>query len=126
MTAVDDERSIHALVAAENTVCQHGVMRMLAASRQIGLVEQAASGADALDKARWRQPDVVVLGLQLPPYHGIDALPDLAKLAPVLVLTARADPSFIDWVLGAGATSYLVQGEFDASAASRREVRMAD
>jgi two-component system KDP operon response regulator KdpE len=71
----------------------------------------ASSGAAALRAAAERRPDVVVLDLGLPDMSGIDVLAGLRgwMTAPVVVLSARTDPSEKVEALDAGADDYVTK-----------------
>jgi two-component system KDP operon response regulator KdpE len=74
-------------------------------------VVTASSGAAALRAAAERRPDVVVLDLGLPDMSGIDVLAGLRgwMTAPVVVLSARTDPSEKVQALDAGADDYVTK-----------------
>lgn len=57
-------------------------------------VEQAADGAQALERCKAMPPDLILLDLELPDGDGLDLLPELRKLAPgakVIVLSSHTD-----------------------------------
>lgn len=74
-------------------------------------VVTAATGAAALRAAAERRPDVVILDLGLPDMSGIDVLAGLRgwMTAPVIVLSARMDPSQKVEALDAGADDYVTK-----------------
>ncbi len=92
--------------------------RAIAAAIRRGLifegysVEIAASGPQALDSARERMPDLIVLDIMLP---GIDGLEVCRRLraagedVPILMLTARDEVADRVAGLDAGADDYLVK-----------------
>jgi DNA-binding response OmpR family regulator len=70
----------------------------------------AASGVEALSKARASGPDLVLLDLGLPDIDGLDVLTSLRRFAsrlPVIVLTARDEVADTVAALDAGADDYL-------------------
>jgi len=73
-------------------------MRLLARSTiehgHCGIVAgEAADGAEAIAKAAFLQPDVVVLDLEMPWIDGIEALPYILGVAPrAAVIVWTADP----------------------------------
>jgi two-component system, OmpR family, KDP operon response regulator KdpE len=71
----------------------------------------AVSGAAALRAAAARRPDVVVLDLGLPDMSGIEVLAGLRgwMSAPVIVLSARTDPTDKVEALDAGADDYVTK-----------------
>jgi DNA-binding response OmpR family regulator len=74
-------------------------------------VTTAADGPSALESARSRPPDLVVLDLGLPGLDGLDVARELQRRSsvPIIMLTARGDE--VDRVLGLelGADDYLVK-----------------
>lgn len=100
-----------ALVVDDNEANRYMVSQIL---RQAEFqVEQASTGAEALDLAN-REPDLIILDVKLPDIHGFDVCQQLkanpaTALIPVLHLSAvRVTPQ--DKVLGleSGADAYLV------------------
>jgi len=81
--------------------------------RSAGLATlEAASGAEALDVASRRRPDVILLDLGLPDMDGTDvarALHERAQTSciPVVALSAHADADNQDWLLAAGFAGIL-------------------
>src|SRR6187431_822130 len=74
-------------------------------------VVTAANGADALTRARTKQPDLVVLDLGLPKMDGLDVTRALRKQSnvPIIMLTARVDESDKLVGLELGADDYLTK-----------------
>ena len=83
-----------------------------AASRLQG-VGNAADGTVAVGEAERLQPDVILLDLAMPNRSGMEALPDLRRVAPearIVVLSGFAATAVAEQVLTLGATSYLEKG----------------
>ncbi len=77
-------------------------------------VVTTATGRDALDEARRRRFDAILLDLELPDVHGIELLGRLRALptcteTPFIALTAHDDPRVARRCLQAGFTSYLAK-----------------
>jgi len=74
----------------------------------------AETGEEALEVARSKNPQLVLLDLDLPDIHGrrvlqeLQAQPETAKI-PVIVISADATPSQIERMLTAGARNYLTK-----------------
>ena len=71
---------------------------------------EAASAEDALEAIRRQPPDMVLLDVRLPGMSGIDALPEIRKIAgelPVLLITAHADLRQAVAAMKGGADDYL-------------------
>ncbi len=74
-------------------------------------VSTAATGAEALQAAAQRKPDVIVLDLGLPDMDGIGVLKGLRRwlTVPVIVLSARTDSSDKVAALDSGADDYVTK-----------------
>src|SRR5262245_35127987 len=74
----------------------------------------AETGEEALEVARSKNPQLVLLDLDLPDIHGrrvlqeLQAQPETAQI-PVIVISADATPSQIERMLTAGARNYLTK-----------------
>lgn len=75
---------------------------------------EAADGQEALRLAAAVRPDVVLLDVRMPGIDGIAALPHLARIAPVVMLTYSREDEIVREALRRGAGGYLVHGEFTA------------
>ena len=74
--------------------------------------EQAASAEAALEAIRRGPPDMVLLDVRLPGISGIEALPEIRKIAqhlPVLLVTAYADLRQAVAAVKGGADDYLAK-----------------
>ncbi|MEV6383179.1 response regulator transcription factor [Streptomyces sp. NPDC051773] len=105
---------LRVLVADDNPVVRAGLTALLGAHPDITVVAQATNGAEALREARRHRPDVALLDVRMPGTDGLTALPELAALCPVMMLTYSTEPEVVTEALRRGACGYLVHGEFTA------------
>ncbi|MCY0959098.1 response regulator [Streptomyces sp. H27-H5] len=103
---------LRVLIADDNPVVRAGLSALLATAPDIEVVAQAADGREALQLTRTHTPDVILLDVRMPGVDGISALPHLARLAPVLMLTYSQESEMVREALLLGAGGYLVHGEF--------------
>ncbi len=82
--------------------------------RKIGVTEiqEAGSGADALQILKQRKPDVVISDWSMPAMSGLELLQAMRKDVsmngvPFLLLTAKGEQSDIDEAKKAGVSGYL-------------------
>lgn len=87
---------------------------------------EAGDGEQAIAEAERLQPDVVLLDLSMPRRTGLDALPEIKRVAPeakVIVLSAFAATMLAPDVLALGAARYIEKGvDPDTIAAMIEEV----
>jgi two-component system phosphate regulon response regulator PhoB len=69
----------------------------------------APNGAEGIISAQRMRPDVILLDLDLPDADGIDLLPRLCDLAPVIVLTGRRGEESMVHLLARGAEDYVTK-----------------
>ncbi|MGW3496967.1 response regulator [Streptomyces sp. NPDC001020] len=103
---------LRVLVADDNPVVRAGLTALLSVHHDIEVVAEAADGGQALAYAARHRPDVVLLDLRMPGTDGLTALPELARTAPVMMLTYSREPEVAAQALRRGACAYLVHGEF--------------
>lgn len=99
------------LVVDDHAVVRRGLATLLAAGG-FECVGEAGTGAEALDQAREREPDVVLLDLGLPDLDGLEVLRRLPEVAPdarVVILTMHAEEEYVMQALAAGADGYVLK-----------------
>ena len=78
---------------------------------------EAATGADALTKAKELQPDLVLLDLDLPDISGIDVARQLQIIVPnakIVFLSAESSSPIVNAALSTGALGYLLKSQLVA------------
>ncbi|MEA2323562.1 MAG: hypothetical protein QOD81_3412 [Solirubrobacteraceae bacterium] len=103
---------IRVLIADDHGVIRDGLGRLISALPDIELVGVAADGAEAIERAREVEPDVVLMDLDMPKVDGIEATRRVLADRPgtaVLVLTSFSDRPRILGALEAGACGYLLK-----------------
>jgi len=107
-----DSRPLRILLADDHPVYRLGLRSLLGSLEGFEVVGEAATGAEAVARAREVQPDVVVMDLHMPELDGIAATRSITRSNPsaaVLVLThSDEDQSVLDVVL-AGARGYVLK-----------------
>jgi two-component system, chemotaxis family, chemotaxis protein CheY len=71
------------------------------------VVGEAANGREAIAKAEERQPDVVLLDLSMPVMDGLEALPEIQRVAPAARVVIRG---LVALALDLGAESFVTKG----------------
>ncbi|WP_371662316.1 response regulator [Streptomyces sp. NBC_00280] len=110
-----DERRpdpLRVLVADDNPVVRAGLAALLGGHPDIEVIAEASNGSEAVSAAERVHPDVVLLDVRMPGTDGLTALPQLALLAPVMMLTYSSEPEVVRQALRRGASGYLVHGSF--------------
>jgi len=98
---------IKVLIADDHDIVREGVKQIVSETSDIVVGGEARSGAEALDLARVGGWDVIILDLNLPDRPGLDVLTQLHEIAPVLILSMHAEPSYASRALRSGALGYV-------------------
>jgi DNA-binding NarL/FixJ family response regulator len=99
------------MVVDDHPMWRDAVERDLRAAG-IDIVATAATGSEAINRARATRPSVVVLDLNIPEPHGVDVTATLVAEDPtvrILVLSASGEQHDVLEAVKAGATGYLVK-----------------
>ena len=103
---------IRVLVVDDHPMVREGLRSMLSADG-IEVAGEAASGADAVQRAGELALDLVLLDLELPDVDGLNVLACLREThprLPVLVVTMHQDPELVRRAVQAGAAGYVLKG----------------
>lgn len=75
MTHVDgaDDAHIRVLIADDHPVFRYGLVALLHADPEIEIVGEAGTGDEAVELAEARDPDVILMDLNMPGLGGIEA-----------------------------------------------------
>lgn len=81
---------ISVLVADDSIFIRKRISRILESDRRISVVGTASNGAEAIEKVKELQPDVITLDVEMPVLNGLEALDQIVKeySTPVIMLSA--------------------------------------
>jgi signal transduction histidine kinase len=109
--ALDSEIAV--LVCDDNAEIRSILTEIIVLEPGLRFVGHACDGNDAIAKAALLQPDLIILDLAMPNRSGLDALPELASVAPhakTIVLSAYSAASMVEEAMKRGAVSYVEKG----------------
>ena len=96
------------LVADDHPEVLKAVCLLLALENEI--VGTVADGSALLEAVQRLQPDVVVLDVNLPRVHGLEACRQLTQLNPamkVVMFSAMSEPALVEALMAAGASAFV-------------------
>lgn len=106
-------RPISVVLVDDHPLVRQGLHAVLSVADGIAVAGEAGDGDAAVELCAELQPDVVIMDLQLPGLHGIDATREIVAGRPgtaVLVLTMFEDDDMVFAAMSAGAAGYLLKG----------------
>jgi len=110
--------AVRVLVADDQPLVRAGIVMLLDAEPDIEVVAEAGDGQQALEQARWHQPDVVVMDVRMPVMDGVQATrqiiasgsgTDADPSIRVLILTSYHADDAVYGALRAGASGFLLK-----------------
>jgi RNA polymerase sigma factor (sigma-70 family) len=100
------------LIADDDNLMRAGLVELLSGEPGIEIVGEAATGREAVERARRLAPDVVLMDVRMPDLDGIGATGELARAAPrarVVILTTFEQDDYVFGALRAGASGFLLK-----------------
>jgi DNA-binding NarL/FixJ family response regulator len=103
---------IRVLLAEDHTIVRKGLRALLEDQPGIEVIAEAEEGRQAVHLAEQLRPDVVLMDFSMPGLNGLEATHQIVERIPgakVLVLTRHTNQEYVDRILEAGASGYLVK-----------------
>jgi two-component system, NarL family, nitrate/nitrite response regulator NarL len=108
----DTPRSVRLVIADDHPIFRDGLRRLLESEPGFVVVGEAGNGAEAVERVRKLQPDILLLDVAMPVVTGLDALEQLAHLSTsvrTILLTASVDKDQIVTALQLGARGVVLK-----------------
>jgi DNA-binding NarL/FixJ family response regulator len=103
---------VRILLAEDHDTVREGLRLILNAQPDMEVVGEAEDGREAVARARALSPDVVVMDISMPRLNGLKATRALKECCPaakVLTLTRHADDGYLQQLLRAGVSGYILK-----------------
>jgi DNA-binding NarL/FixJ family response regulator len=110
LSSVPEE--ITALIVDDHEVVRQGLRLSLSRAPHIRVVGEASDGAEAVELALRRKPDIVIMDVRMPNVDGLEATRQLAEQLPqtrVLLFTAYSERSLVGRGFESGAKGYVLK-----------------
>ena len=116
---------IRVLVAEDQAMVLGALSALLDLEDDIEVIGRARDGAEALQLAERKEPDIVLTDIEMPRLTGLELAARLVERGPrVIILTTFARPGYLRRALDAGVRGYLLKdAPADELARAVREVQ---
>ncbi|PHV38862.1 response regulator transcription factor [Janthinobacterium sp. BJB304] len=111
-TPRNDAASISLLIADDHPLILAGLASLIASLPGLRLLGQAGTGSAAVALYRELRPDVVLMDLNMPEMHGVEAIERICAddaQAKIVILTTYQGEDSVHRALRAGARGYLLK-----------------
>lgn len=103
---------ISVFLAEDHATVREGLKMLINAQPDMQVVGEAGDGRSAVRLAQETRPDVVVMDISMPELNGLKATAQLRQSCPavqVLALTRYSDSGYLQQLLAAGASGYVLK-----------------
>jgi DNA-binding NarL/FixJ family response regulator len=105
-------KTVRVMLVDDDELMRRGLASVLSSDERIEVVAEADNGRQAVQRARYARPDVVLMDVRMPELDGIAATGELIADAPdarVVILTTFEEEAYILGALRAGASGFLLK-----------------
>jgi len=106
------DRPLRIILADDHVTVRHGLKLLIDSQPDMQVVAEASDGNAAIASAIELKPDVIVLDISMPGMNGLAATRKLKQLqsgAAIVTLTRHADDSYLQELLRAGVSGYVLK-----------------
>jgi DNA-binding NarL/FixJ family response regulator len=106
--------TIRVLVADDQSMVRAGFRMLLSDEEDIEVVGEASNGLEAVEKAAYLQPTVVLMDIRMPELDGLEATRRILKAddtVRVLILTTFDLDEYVYQALAAGASGFVLKDD---------------
>jgi len=103
---------IRVLLADDHETVRHGLKLLINRQADMEVVGEAGDGRDAVERVSALKPHVAVLDVSMPQMNGLQATKAIRESTPdtaVVALTRYDDDAYVQELLNAGATGYVLK-----------------
>jgi DNA-binding NarL/FixJ family response regulator len=108
------EKQIRVLVVDDHSGVRTGIKNLLQSAKDMVIVGEGGNGAEAIELAATRKPDILLLDIELPDQRGDAVMRHIHNTQPdmkVLAVSSYSDRDYILGMLENGAAGYITKDE---------------
>ena len=118
----------HIMIVDDHPIVREGLANFIEIADDLTVVATASNGQEALEKlaALTRQPDLILVDLQMPEMSGKKLLEELPTLSNVLIFSTEIDGELAQHFIQKGVRGYLLQDEDPTDIVNHIQKLLAD
>lgn len=108
------EKQIRVLIVDDHSGVRRGIRNLLQAAKDMIVVGEGGNGAEAIELAATKNPDILLLDIELPDQRGDAVMRHIHDTQPnmkVLAVSSYSDRDYILGMLENGASGYITKDE---------------
>jgi DNA-binding NarL/FixJ family response regulator len=108
------EKQIRVLIVDDHSGVRRGIRNLLQAAKDMVIVGEGGNGAEAIELAATKNPDILLLDIELPDQRGDAVMRHIHNTQPdmkVLAVSSYSDRDYILGMLENGAAGYITKDE---------------
>jgi DNA-binding NarL/FixJ family response regulator len=108
------QKQIRVLIVDDHSGVRRGIRNLLQTAKDMIIVGEGGNGAEAIELATTRNPDILLLDIELPDLRGDAVMRHIHKQQPdmkVLAVSSYSDRDYILGMLENGASGYITKDE---------------
>jgi DNA-binding NarL/FixJ family response regulator len=112
MSVSQQQKKLRIFIAEDHETVRAGLKMILDSQEDMEVVGEAGDGRTAVERAQELLPDLVVMDVSMPHLNGLKATAKLKQCCPqvrVLTLTRHMDDGYLQQLLRAGASGYVLK-----------------
>jgi DNA-binding NarL/FixJ family response regulator len=101
---------IKILIADDHQLVREGIESMISGADDIEVIGMASSGEEAINLAREKEPDIVLMDILMPGMNGIEAarwIKEIDERIRVIILTMEISKEYVTAAIKSGVDGYL-------------------
>jgi DNA-binding NarL/FixJ family response regulator len=113
-TLMLQQKQIRVLIVDDHSGVRRGIRNLLQTAKDMIIVGEGGNGAEAIELAVTRNPDILLLDIELPDQRGDAVMRHIHKTQPdmkVLAVSSYSDRDYILGMLENGASGYITKDE---------------
>lgn len=106
------EQTIKVIIVDDHPLVREGLRKVLTLEKDIEVIDEAGDGQGAINVTRRRQPDVILMDINMPGTNGIEATRVIKRQFPkvgVLALTIHEEEEYVLELVRAGVSGYVLK-----------------